>query len=168
MLLLKALHLLPFHPGWEQDSSQQPTKRCSQTHLLSDLRIHHVPPTVTSPSLTKSASLPTTCAVQPLRSRNVASAKKVFCFFLGMHLQHMEVPRLRVKSELKLLAYTTATAVPDLSQVCDLHHSSGQCRILHPLSRGRDRTRVLMDTSRILNPLSHNRNPGIFKDISIT
>ena len=32
-----------------------------------------------------------------------------FCF-LGPQVQHMEVPRLGVKSELKLLAYTTATA----------------------------------------------------------
>ena len=28
--------------------------------------------------------------------------------FLGLHLQHMEVPRLGVKSELKLPAYTKA------------------------------------------------------------
>ena len=34
---------------------------------------------------------------------------------------HMEVPRLRVESELQLLAYTTATAMPDLSHICDLH-----------------------------------------------
>ena len=36
----------------------------------------------------------------------------------------MEVPRLDVKSELQLLAYTTATATQELSHVCDLHHSS--------------------------------------------
>ena len=29
--------------------------------------------------------------------------------------------------------YTTATATPDLSCVCDLHHGSRQCRILNPL-----------------------------------
>ena len=33
--------------------------------------------------------------------------------FLGPHLWHMEVPRLGVESELQLLAYTTATAMPD-------------------------------------------------------
>ena len=38
----------------------------------------------------------------------------VFCF-LGPHPQHMEVPRLGVESELRLLAYTTATAMQDLS-----------------------------------------------------
>ena len=32
-------------------------------------------------------------------------------FFLGPHLQHMEVPRLGVKSELQLPAYTTASNV---------------------------------------------------------
>ena len=41
----------------------------------------------------------------------------------------------------------TATATPDLGRVCDLHHSSWQCRILNPLSEARDRTLVLMDAS---------------------
>ena len=49
-------------------------------------------------------------------------------------LWHMEVPRLRVKSELQLPAYTTTTATPDLSYVCDLHQSPRQCWILNPLS----------------------------------
>ena len=31
-----------------------------------------------------------------------------FFFFLELYLQHMEVPRIGVKSELQLLAYTTA------------------------------------------------------------
>ena len=39
-----------------------------------------------------------------------------------------------------------------------LHHSSWQCRIFNPLSETRDRTRILMDTSHVLNLLSHNRN----------
>ena len=33
-----------------------------------------------------------------------------FVLFLELHLQHMEVPRLGVESELQLPAYTTATA----------------------------------------------------------
>ena len=33
-----------------------------------------------------------------------------FFFFLGLHLRHMEVPRLGVKSELQPLAYVTAIA----------------------------------------------------------
>ena len=32
------------------------------------------------------------------------------------------------------------------------------CRILNPLSKARDWTGTLVDTSRVLNPLSHNRN----------
>ena len=65
----------------------------------------------------------------------------LFCFvvcFLGLQVQHMEVPRLRVKSELLLLAYITATATPDPSHICDLHHSPQQHRILNPLSEARD------------------------------
>ena len=55
-----------------------------------------------------------------------------------MHPQHMEVPRLGVESELQLLAYATATAMPDLSCVCDLYHSSRQCQNLNPLRKARD------------------------------
>ena len=61
----------------------------------------------------------------------------LFCF-LGLHPQHMVVPRLGVELERQLPAYTTATAMPDPSQVFDLHHSSRQCRILNPLSEARD------------------------------
>ena len=63
---------------------------------------------------------------------------------LGPHPWHMEVPRLGVESELLLLAYARATAMPDPSRVCDLHHSSWPCRILNPLSRVRDRNLNLM------------------------
>ena len=59
----------------------------------------------------------------------------------------MEVRKLGIESELQLLAYTTATATRDLS--CDLHYSSQQHRILDPLSKARDQSRVLMDTSQI-------------------
>ena len=50
----------------------------------------------------------------------------------------MEVPRLGVELELQLLPYTTATATPDLSRICDLHCSSQQHLILNPLSEARD------------------------------
>lgn len=64
-----------------------------------------------------------------------------FFGFLGPHLpRHMEVPRLGVKSVLQLPAYTTATARPDPSHVCDLHHSSRQCQIPNPPSEARDQT----------------------------
>ena len=62
---------------------------------------------------------------------------------LGLHLQHMEVPRLGVQVELQLPAYTTATATPDLSRICDLHHNSWQFRVLNPLIKASS-SRVLV------------------------
>ena len=74
-----------------------------------------------------------------------------FCFlffvFLGLHLQHMDVPRLGVKLDLQLLAYTAATAMWDLSRICDLCHSLWQSQILNPLIEARDWTHILMNTS---------------------
>ena len=65
----------------------------------------------------------------------------------------MEVPKLGVKTELQLPAYTIAiaTATLDLSCICDLHHSSQQCWILtppHP-EQGRAWNPNLMVPSRI-------------------
>ena len=68
----------------------------------------------------------------------------------------MEVPRLGVESELQLPAYTTVT--PDLSRICDVHHSSQQHQILNPLSKARDGTHLLMDTSWVCYCWSHNGN----------
>ena len=68
-----------------------------------------------------------------------------FLFKAGPHLQHMEIPRLGVEQELQLLAYATATAIPDPSCLCDLCHSLQHCQIPKPSEAG-DRTRVLMDT----------------------
>ena len=54
------------------------------------------------------------------------------------------VPRLGVKSELQLPAYTTATATAtqDPSHICDLRHSLWQQQIFNPLSEARDQTRI--------------------------
>ena len=68
------------------------------------------------------------------------------CLLFGLHLRHMEVPRLGVESELQLPAYTTATASQVLSHICDLHHSSWQHQILNPLSGSRDQTHIFMDS----------------------
>ena len=59
----------------------------------------------------------------------------------------MEVPRLGVKLELELLAYTTAKTMQDLSPICDLYHSLQKCQILNPLHEAKDQTLILMDTS---------------------
>ena len=40
------------------------------------------------------------------------------CFFCRLHLQHMEVPRLKAESELQLPTYATATDTRDLSHIC--------------------------------------------------
>ena len=61
----------------------------------------------------------------------------------------MEVPGLGVESELQLPAYTTATAMQDPNLVCDLHHSWQKHWISNPVSKARDQTCILMDTSSI-------------------
>ena len=71
----------------------------------------------------------------------------IYLVFLGPPLRPMEVPRLWVDSELQLPAYATATATPDPSHVCHLHHSSRLPWILNPLSEAGDRTLILMDVS---------------------
>ena len=77
--------------------------------------------------------------------------------FLGLYPQHIEVPRVRVKLELQLPACATATAMPNLSRICDLHCSS-QCQILNPLSKARDGTRIPGYYVGFFNPLSHSGN----------
>ena len=61
----------------------------------------------------------------------------------------MEAPRLGVEWELQLPAYATVTATWDLSRVCHLHCSLWQHRTLNPLSEARNRTNIIMDTSRV-------------------
>ena len=82
-----------------------------------------------------------------------------FCF-LGPHPQHKEVPRLGVELELQLPMYTTATATQDLSHGCDLHRSSWQHQIPNPLSKARNWTHILMDTSQIRYSWATLGTPG--------
>ena len=56
------------------------------------------------------------------------------------------------------MAYATATATLDLRCICNLCRSSQQYQIPNPLSEARDGTCILMDTSQVLNWLSHNGN----------
>ena len=58
--------------------------------------------------------------------KNLRKLEHIF-FFLEPYLQLMEVPGLGVKLDLQLLTYTTATATPDSSCICNLHHGSQQC-----------------------------------------
>ena len=50
----------------------------------------------------------------------------LFCFFFKAAPETYGSSQARVESELQLLASATATATarPDLSCICDLHHSS--------------------------------------------
>ena len=75
----------------------------------------------------------------------------LFClFFLGLFLWCMEVLfRIEVELELQLQAYLTATAMQDLSQVCNLHQNSWQHWILNPLSEAREQTHIIMITCQI-------------------
>ena len=70
----------------------------------------------------------------------------------------MKALRLGVESELHLPPYASATATWDLNCVCDLYHSSGRHQILNPVSEARNGIHNLMDTSWVLNLLSHNRS----------
>ena len=56
-----------------------------------------------------------------------------FLVFLGLHLRYLEVPRLGVVA-------------------AGLYHSHSHARSLNPLSKARDRTCILMNTSQICFP----------------
>ena len=84
---------------------------------------------------------------------NSPALSDFFFFFLEPPLQHMEVPRLEVKLELQLLAYARAIATPDLSQIYTMPQLAAMPDP-YPLSKAKDQTRILMNTSQVLNPLS--------------
>ena len=57
------------------------------------------------------------------------------------------------------MAYGSSQAKGPLrAEGASLHHSHSNRGILDPLSEARARTCILMDTSLVHNPLSHNRN----------
>ena len=72
----------------------------------------------------------------------------LFFVFLGLHLKHMEVPRLGIQSELQLPVYATATAMQDPSHVWDTPQLMATLD-LNPLIEAMDRTHVLVDTSQV-------------------
>ena len=72
----------------------------------------------------------------------------------------MEVPWREVKLELQLWP-TPQPQPPEIQATFATYASPGnKYWILNPLSQARDQTHVLMDTSRVLNLLSHNGNSG--------
>ena len=86
----------------------------------------------------------------------------LFCFTFRAVPTACERSQARGRIGAPAPAYTTATATQNPSHVYDLHHSSRQCRILKPLSKARDRTCILMDTSWIHNLLSHSWNSPLW------
>ena len=66
--------------------------------------------------------------------------------FLGPQPWHMEGPRLGVESELQPPAYTTATAMRDLSHICDPTPQLMAMPDPQPTEQGH----VLMDTSGLV------------------
>ena len=54
-----------------------------------------------------------------------------------------------------------ATAMWDLSHICSLHHSSWQYQIPDPLSKARDQTLFLMDTSHICSHSAEQELPEL-------
>jgi len=81
-----------------------------------------------------------------------------FVFFLIDASAAYRNSQARVKSELQLPAYTATIAAHLQSLLWDLLHSLWQCQILNPLGEARDQTCILMDTSQVLNQVSHNGN----------
>ena len=78
------------------------------------------------------------------------TALLVFFFFLnlflGLHMWHVEVPRLGVQLELQLPAYTTATAMPapnPLSEARDRTHNLTVPSWIHPDAPRRENSILL-------------------------
>ena len=71
------------------------------------------------------------------------------CFFLLFCLFYGGSQARDLIGAVATSLHTRATATPVPSHICNLHHSSQQCRILNLLSEARDRTRNLMVPSRI-------------------
>ena len=96
----------------------------------------------------------------------------VFFFLLRLHLRQMEVPRWGVKSELPLLAYATATAIPDPTLICDLCCSLSNIgsSLIHWARPGIKPTSSWR-LRQVLNPLRHSGNSSMngfwVKDIKI-
>ena len=69
-----------------------------------------------------------------------------FCFFGLFRDASTACGRFQVRGQIRAAAaiYVTATITWDLSCIC---HSSWQCQFLNPLSKARDQTCILMDTS---------------------
>ena len=82
----------------------------------------------------------------------------LFIYFFVAAFMAYRSSQARVQVGAATEAYTTATATPDLSCICDLCCGLWQLQIINPLIEARDWTCILLDTSWVLNQLSHNGN----------
>ena len=81
----------------------------------------------------------------------------VFCFFRAAPMAcGNSQARRRIRAVAAGLHHSHSNAGSE--PVCDIQHSSRQHRILNPLSKARDRTCILMVTSQVRYPQSHDGN----------
>ena len=104
--------------------------------------------------------------VAPVQNNNIftfffLSFAFFFFGFLWSHLWHMEVPRLGVKSELQLPAYTTATATPDLAPSVTYTTAHGDAGSL-PIDQGHRSNPNPHKYQLGLIPRSHSGNSSSF------
>ena len=82
------------------------------------------------------------------------------CLFFcsGPNLRHTKVPRLRVNQSYS--CWPMPQPQPPRIQAASVTYAAahGKTRSLTQLMEARDGTHILMDTSCVLNPLSHNGN----------
>ena len=78
---------------------------------------------------------------------NLLGGRFYFILFL-LFLLFRAAPSAYGYSQARLPACAIATAMPDLSCICDLHHSSWQRQILNSLNKARDQTRNLVVPSQ--------------------
>ena len=75
-----------------------------------------------------------------------------FCIFRAMPIAYRGSQAKGRIGAVATSLHHSHTATPDPSHVCNLHHSSWQCRILNPLDEARARTHIFMDTGSICYP----------------
>ena len=77
---------------------------------------------------------------------SVKSLSKSFFFFCLFRAALAAYGCSQARDQIKAVATNLchSHSMPDLSHICDLHHSSEQCQILNLLSEAKDQTRGLM------------------------
>ena len=83
-----------------------------------------------------------------------------FFFFFSLRATPTAYGSSQTRGQIRALAASLWCSHSNVgSETClFLHHSSWPCQILSLLSKARDRTCVLMDTSQVCSPLSHDGN----------